>query len=61
MAITMKSLRDYSWMSQASYLSYEGFDKNTSDAIVQERLGNGLINRDKNFGVKGARLDFQFN
>lgn len=55
MAITIKQLLNYSWISQASYLSFEGLDKNTLVTTVQERLGRGLINEDKNFASEQAK------
>lgn len=54
MAITIKQLRDYSWMSQASYLSFEELNKNTLVTTVRERLRAGLINEDKNFATQQA-------
>jgi len=55
MAMTTKQLRNFSWMSQASYLDFTGIGVATPAATILDRLGNSPINPDKNFALEQAR------
>lgn len=56
MALTIKKLTNYSWMSQASYLDFTGLSNGTSGATLEARLRDDQrINGDKIFAVDQAK------
>jgi len=55
MAITIKQLLDFAWMSQASYLDFSGFTDLTSEEVIKERLKAGRINTGNNFADKARQ------
>ena len=55
MALTIKQLMDYSWMSQASYLNYQGLV--VADPFALEgRLKDSTINKSNQFTDFQAKL-----
>ena len=54
MAITIKQLLNYSWMSQASYLDFNGLIANDSTLNFISKLKDSPINTDKIFAVEQA-------
>lgn len=55
MALTVKQLLNYSWMSQASYLDFTGVSNGATGLALESKLTNSIINAHDVFTADQAR------
>ncbi len=53
MALTIKQQLDFSWMSQASYLDFNGLAQNDQQGL-RNKLQNSIINANNKFATEQA-------
>ena len=56
MALTIKQLTNYSWMSQASYLDFTGVSSGATGLALEGKLTNSIINAHDVFTADQARM-----